>query len=631
MQTVCGISGLYNANGKPFAERDALGAMTRALAHRGPDGEGFFEEGPVGLGHRRLSILDLSEAAHQPMLDPQGRLVISYNGEVYNYVELRDELRGLGHTFSSTGDTEVVLAAFKQWGADCVHRFNGMFAIAVYDRQSKQLFLARDRFGIKPLYYFESNGRVGFASEIKALLRAPGVKATPNRAAIADYLATGGTDHNAETCFQGIFQLKPGHRALVDADGMHIDRWWHPTPRTSDDPVGVFRDLFQDAVRLRMRSDVPVGSSLSGGLDSAAIVGMMRRVEPSAEVRTFTAVFPGSPFDESRYAKMVADAAHAAWITTTLDGTAMKELVQEVVYVQDEPFGTPSILAQHQVMRAAHEAGMKVLLDGQGSDEQLAGYTYFFGRHFLDLARSGHLVALAREAAAYRRLHRTLFGFKVAALLATPGFVKRRVEVPRRLLHPDLEKVRPDSTYVGAFTRATSLGDSLHRHLECRIQHLLRYEDRNSMAFSIETRLPFLDYRLVEAILGMGPEWKIHRGITKVVLREALGDVLPEEVRNRTDKIGYVTSEATWFREPDVEAWIRDLICTKRFQQRRLARPAAVERLLKEHAGGKDRSRLIWRLVNLELWYRRFIDAPAPGSRDPSASKPASTVASASG
>ncbi len=619
---MCGIAGIYNATGEPFAQQDALRVMARTLAHRGPDGEGFFEEGPIGLSHRRLSILDLSDAAHQPMLDQEERYVISYNGEVYNYVELRDELCTLGHTFASTGDTEVVLAAYKQWGADCVHRFNGMFAIAVYDRQSQQLFLARDRFGIKPLYYCESKQQVSFASEIKALLHAPGVKATPNRAAIADYLATGGTDHHAATCFEGIVQLAPGHRGWVDGAGVRVERWWHPTPRATEDPVATFRDLFQDAVRLRMRSDVPVGSSLSGGLDSAAIVGMMRRLEPGAEMRTFTAVFPGSPYDESRYAKLVADAAGAEWFTTSLDGAGLKELVQEVVYVQDEPFGTTSILAQHQVMRAAHEAGMKVLLDGQGSDEQLAGYTYFFGRFFLDLLRAGHLVELAREAAAYRRVHRTLFGFKVAAMLATPRFVKRRVEVPRGLLHADLEKVRPDSNYIRALTSAASLGDSLQRHLESRIQHLLRYEDRNSMAFSIETRLPFLDFRLVEAVLGMGSEWKIRRGITKVVLREAMADVLPEEIRNRTDKIGYVTSEAAWFREADIEAWIRDLICTPRFQERRLAKPKAVERLLREHAAGKDRSRLIWRLVNLELWYRRFMDAQTatdgPDSRSPS-------------
>ncbi len=614
---MCGLCGIVQLGRPPEAELAA--AMAATLDHRGPDGDGAFADEGVALGFRRLAIIDLSEAGLQPFASDDGTLRLLHNGEVYNYRELRRELEAKGHRFRSQTDTEVILRAYEEWGERCVERFNGMWAIALWDGRRRRLFCSRDRFGVKPLYYSWDGRRFAFASELKAF-RAGGAL-RPDLAAVRDYVEQGYVDHTDETFFDGIRKLPPAHSLVVDEDGLRLERYWALEPRDAPaDPPTTVRELFLDALRLRLRSDVPVGTCLSGGLDSSAIVvGVDHLLRTEAEnarpvgerQRTFTAFFEQRGFDERPYAEAVVEQTRSQPHWITFGAQDVIDALPSIVRTQDEPFGSTSIVAQWFVMREAKQAGLKVMLDGQGADEILAGYHGYFGPHFADLLRRGRLGALRREIAGYRSLHGA--SAATAAVALVRPFLPERVRWAARgrarggsaLVHDDLPRngTTAANGYGGGYLSRQMQLILLRRGLP----ELLHYEDRNSMAHSLEARVPFLDYRLVELMLSLPASELIEAGQTKRVLRRALGDLLPPVVRDRVDKLGFVTPEAAWLRGPLGEL-AGDVFASREFSERGfVAAPAARRRLERHRRGELTAGSELWRALCVELWAREFL------------------------
>ncbi len=624
---MCGIAGIVELNGA-LASEAAVDVMADAIRHRGPDDEGFFVDGNVALASRRLAILDLSPRGRQPMWNEDGSFAVVHNGEVYNFAEIRRELESRGHVFRSHTDTEVILHAYETWGPECLHKFNGMWAVAIYDRRNRQLFLARDRFGVKPLYYYRDDRRFLFCSEIKGLLT-QGIAREADDTAIFDYLIYNLLDHDVRTFFRGIRRLLPGHAMILDVQTgtQDIRRWYalEPRPASGDDRF-LLKDLFADSVRLRLVADVPVGSCLSGGIDSSSIVCMMRQLVPEHTIKTFSAVFPGTGVDESRYVRAVVEQARVHSYRVTPTPEELVADLPDLIRAQEEPILSTSPYAQYRVMKLAHENGMKVLLDGQGGDELFAGYDGYLGVYFRELFLSGRWRALLREGALYARHARKTIPFQVAVYLLLPRAIGRAV---RRIwfapwLDRDFWTARCDTQDRDtALRRCRTLNARLKESIEISsIPLLLRYEDKNAMRWSVESRVPFLDYRLVEYSLSLPSERKICDGITKRAFRDALADLLPEAVQARRDKIGFATPEEEWLRAPAVVAFVRDLIASHAFRARgywnadRFCR--FFEGALRGGRGGKARQ--VWKVVFLELWFREILAPSASSHCSPSAS-----------
>jgi len=611
---MCGIAGQYcYTGGRP--DRRLLSAMSERLAHRGPDGEGTHVSGSVGLVHRRLAIIDLSPDGLQPMTNEDRTLWLVFNGEIYNFVELREELAHKGHTFYSKSDTEVILHAYEEWGHGCLTRFNGMWAFALWDEKKQELFCARDRFGIKPFYYTGAVGSFLFASEIKALLAHPAAGKRPDEEMLGTYLAWGVQDHSGRTMFEGIFQIEPAHALVVTKDGVQPPfRYWdvivNPAIRAGDDDPAVaarLRGLLLEATRIHTRSDVAVGTCLSGGIDSSALtatINTLIRSDGAGSVgerqKTFSVVFPGTRFDESRYIdEVVAATGVDADRTEPVPGQLKKDL-GHLVYLQDEPFGSLSIYAQYCVMRLAQKK-VKVVLDGQGADELLGGYLGYQGSYIRGLVHRFHWGTAAHEIAGSFRLHRAFFT-SAREQLAVRKSRRGLVKCP----------AAPVERYSG------TLDCVLHRELfSTNLPALLHYEDRNAMAFSLESRVPYLDVRLVEYAASLPLSQKIRGGCTKVALRAAIKGLVPESVRCRGDKMGFVTPEECWMKE-ELRPFMLDIFSSESFKARSYWDADAV---LVDYqaflAGAAPYSPEIWRIACTELWLRTFFDtsaATAPGA-----------------
>ncbi len=621
---MCGICGIV-APGEP-AQAQTVAEMSRLLRHRGPDMEGLFQEQGVALAGRRLAILDLSQEGRQPFASEDGRYRLVYNGEVYNYRELRQELEGKGRRFRSGCDTEVVLAAFERWGKECVSRFNGMWALALWDRRERALFCSRDRFGVKPFYYRYDGRRFVFASELKAFRADPETRLEANLPIVRDYLQYGRLEHTDETFFAGIRSLAPGHSLTLAGEKFAIERYWQLTRKEAPagDAAEAVRELFLDSVRLRLRSDVPVGTCLSGGIDSSTLAGAVSQVlhgDPDVErvlgprQRTFTAWFPDRGLEERPYAEAVVERIGAEPYWVTFSARELVETLPAVIEAQDEPFGSTSIVAQWHVMRAAHAAGITVMLDGQGSDEIFAGYPSFFGYRFADLLLQARIRELAEEVSAYRRVQgaSTLGAASLAARALAPDgldrYARSRLTGSHALTRPALRALPATAPVNGV----AEFPDRLRRRLALMmarrgIPELLHSEDRNSMAHSVEARVPYLDYRFVELVFSLGGRDLIDGGRTKAVLLRALGDLLPERVRSRETKLGFPTPESRWLRE-DLGELAAEVFASRSFVERGWVEPAAARRRLERHRRGEREAGFeLWRALNLELWARAFLD-----------------------
>ncbi|MBI5511324.1 MAG: asparagine synthase (glutamine-hydrolyzing) [Deltaproteobacteria bacterium] len=638
---MCGIAGLIDLSGAPAAS-STIERMLQTIVHRGPDDGGVFVDGPVGLGHRRLAILDLSVAAHQPMQSHDGALTLVYNGEIYNHQELKDELRAAGREFRSDSDTEVVLQAYATWGADCVRRFNGMWALALWDRRQNRLWLSRDRFGVKPLQYLFLPGKVcAFASEAKAILAAvPGQNRLDLQSA-AELVQLGGLGWSARTFFADIVQLPAAHHLWVERDGRRrLERYWDPDAIAAGtsgdpDPAATFREMFVDAVRLRLRADVEVGTCLSGGLDSSAIVSVATKVLGVRSLQAFSSLHAEREANEERYIRAVAADTGAVLHTVRPQPAELFRRLEEIVWHQETPAPTASLFSQWEVMRTAH-GKVKVLLDGQGADELLGGYTGYFPTY---------LTATLRELRAHPEPRRALaLVASLPALRIISGqplvlpLVARRLPGSARALLQALaravgRKAPPEPMLGGAVFKGAAApqahwpqipevtGDPLrdllrHQLFAVGLPTLLQLEDRSSMAFSIEARLPFTDdHRLVEYCLGLPRTWLIRGYSTKHVLREAMRGLLLEKVRRRRLKLGFPTPLSAWLRrEPRLlDVWERT-----DFDARGLIAGDRVKELVAEHRRGTaDRSAPLFRALTMEAWCRVFIDQggrkPEPG------------------
>ncbi len=610
------------------------------VAHRGPDGAGWSlhdsPAGPVALGHRRLAIIDTTDAGLQPMADPTGRYRLVYNGELYNYIELRAELAARGETFRTETDSEVLLRAYAVWGEAALDRFRGMFAFLIWDEREKRLFAARDRFGIKPLYWTASHAGVAFASEIKQFLGLPSVPGRMNLPRIHDFLASGIADHTAETMFDGVMQLRAGECATVEARGgpprVKVRRWYripaHDTSRglTEREAAERFKSLLAESVRLHLRSDVTVGSCLSGGLDSSSIVCLMAPMlaahGDAARVHTVSACYDEKNVDEKPF--MDAVVAHTGVAARFVFPRAEDVFTraEQITWHQDEPFGSTSIFAQWCVFAEAKRAGIKVMLDGQAADEQLAGYHSSFQFYLSDLLRRGRAIALIQTLTQRSRIHGTSAGPELlkALLPLLPewlvGILRRqhRAQLQHDWLASDA--FGPLAQQPGAFRHA---GDALglppvtdlatlclNLVFASNLQMLLHWEDRNSMAHSIEARVPFADHPLVEFSLSLGNAHKIVGAQTKRVLRRAMDGTIPDRIRDRNDKLGFATPEQAWFRGP-LKSAAREGVEATLSTYPGLLNAAGTRRLVDDMLEGRRPvDFLLWRIINLGLWGRRF-------------------------
>jgi len=612
---MCGISGILSFDGK-YNKEDIL-KMNKILSHRGPDDEGTYFDDFIGLGHRRLSIIDLSKAGHQPMPDDSKRYWIVFNGEVYNYLEIREELIKDGFKFHSNTDTEVVLKSYIKWGKDCLKKFNGMWAFAIWDGEKKELFCARDRFGVKPFYYYHKDNYFVFASEIKAILEVEGIPREPNNIRILQYLGNYPLLENKSTFFKDIFQLPPSHYIIMRKDNFEVEQYWDIEKKEFDNERAkdTFLELFEDSIRLRLRSDVPVGTCLSGGLDSSSIVCVLNKLIDSSKQKTFSSCFEDKRFDERDYIQEVINATNVTPHYIFPDIKQLYPKLFSIIWHHDEPFEGTSILAQWCVMKLAKENKVLVVLDGQGSDEILAGYHPYKWYILLDSIKRKNLVEIIKN---YKFLLEAVQSYRKTTNKSFFEFIKQ-------ISKSKFRSSKGDSSYAKKYLTDEFLNSNLNEltlslplkfnnKLENKLyqdtyfsslQKLLQYEDRNSMAFSIESRVPFLDYRLVEFVFSLPIKFKINKGWTKYILRKSMKGVLPEKIRCRKDKMGFVTPQDLWVKE--IENDVRGIVNS--FSKREYVKSEEIPKILDEYYNGNNSlGKLVWKMFCLELWFRVFFE-----------------------
>ena len=596
---MCGVAGFW---GPP--DRGLLEAMARVQAHRGPDDDGFFETEHASLGFRRLSIIDLTHGA-QPMGNEDGRVQIVFNGEVYNFRELRAQLEAAGHTFKTDSDTEAIVHAYEEWGPECFTRFNGMWAVGILDlRETPRLVLARDHFGIKPLHWARAGERVLFASEIKAILQDGSFQTQPNEQMLYEYLIWGLHDHTGGTFFEGVNQVRAATYVEIDASGVREHTYWTPSLGTDAQPdPAEFRRLFERSVERRLVADVPVGTCLSGGLDSSSIVSTMTKmlkdhvpdsVSLGDRLKTFSAVFDGDPIDEREYIAIELEATGAEKNYVNPTSEVFFDEIEQFVWHTEEPIVSTGPYAQWCVMRLAAPK-VKVLLDGQAGDELLAGYVPYHYVYLKQLLRERRLGTFVREAWAARDVLKPLIKRRLGQ--------RRKAFDERTLLRPEYLKSRrpPTDERAQADLKKRLLQDLTTYSLPS----LLRYEDRNSMAHSIESRIPFLDQELVEWVFRLPPSAIIRDGWSRAIFRQGLRDALPEKIRTRRWKVGFTTPEMRWLRAR--RAIIQSLYRSPAFCARPYWNGLAVADAFRRACDGEiDDSMFFWRAINVELWLRVY-------------------------
>lgn len=611
---MCGIAGICSNNHN--INSLWIKKMTDAIRHRGPDDEGYFfyalneskyylaggNDTPkevykadlpyapkqhihdvkgnfnVILGHRRLSIIDPSPSGHQPLSSDDGKIWIIFNGEIYNYIELRDELKDKGYVFKTSCDTEVIIKAYEAWGIECLNRFNGMWSFVILDLRKKILFGARDRFGVKPFYYYKKDEVFLFASEIKAILTLPYISRRSNQDALIDYFFLNKDELQEETFFKGVFELKPSHFFIFDlvTCSLQIKRYYELKTTLKWESFNEYRcrkyledirELIFKAVSIRLRSDVPIGSCLSGGIDSSSIVCVINELLKKENIpvigdkqKVFTASYKEFDLDESKWAKKVVEKTKTDWHRVYPTFEEFIGDLDDVIYTQDMPFLSTSIYAQYRVIKLAKERGVKVLLDGQGGDELFTGYLGYYKTFFADILMNFDFKSFLRELknldnsptnfknvfqGTIKVFLNNLFSHKASTCIGLKNNIKLN------FLHKGLKDAifsRFSQKYKWEYLNLNEMLKSYITGLN--LKPLLRYEDRNSMRFSIESRTPFADdINLIEYVFKVPSSYKIYKGWSKYLLRDAMKDVLPNEIRNRVDKIGFTTPEAVWLKQ----------------------------------------------------------------------------------
>lgn len=606
---MCGITGYFG-----FNDFRLLKKMTNTLKHRGPNDEGFLIEDDVGLGNRRLSIIDV-KGGKQPIHNETKTIWITYNGEIYNYQELRAELLRLRHKFQTNSDTETIVHAYEQWGTNCLKKLNGMFAFAIWDSWKKILFIARDRLGIKPLYYHEGNGGFIFASEIKALLQNKRIERIPNEKVIYQFLIDGVHDHTEETFFLGIKRLMPAHYMIVSKKGIKIGKYWELKinrklidSKSDEQRAKEFYNMFEDSIRRHLISEVAVGTCLSGGLDSSSIVCLvnefLKKQKSMKQIlgkrqKVFSAVYSNPEIDEKQYINQVVKFTGVEKNFAYPNERVLWKELKRFVYYQEEPVASTSPFAQWSVMKLASRK-VTVLLDGQGGDEIFAGYIPYFLVFFRDLMKRKEYFLLAKEF---------LMSLDLTSPLMEKYLVRGKKEAfAKSLLNENF--VRRNEKAREKKWESNDLSEKLYLDTtKFSLPKLLRYEDKNSMAFSIEARVPYLDYRIVEYAFSLPINQKIRNGWTKFVVRNALKERIPEKIRLRRSKLGFPTPEANWLRK--LSPVMGKIFSSNNSKRKEYLDFEAIKSSFEDFAKGKlndEYSDIFWRILNLELWFRTFID-----------------------
>ncbi|MBN1672231.1 MAG: asparagine synthase (glutamine-hydrolyzing) [Kiritimatiellae bacterium] len=626
---MCGICGYVSGTGLSNGRETVL-KMIATLAHRGPDQQGELGDEKVRLGFCRLAILDLSHAGDQPMRDETGEYCITLNGEVFNYVELREQLKANGHEFRSTSDSEVALKAYMEWGTDCFRKFRGMWALSIWDKPRNRVVFARDYFGIKPLYFCHRPEGLFWASEIKAFDAAFG-PLEENRACAFDYVVYGLLDHTDQTLFKDVYQLRPGEMA-VSTEGTRLQRqvYWNletalPEQRgrvAETDAIDRFRSLLLRGIDISLRSDVPVWILLSGGLDSSSIVSIVRHLYPDRAINTISVVHEDPAINEFEYVEAVARHTNCRVEKITIDAGAWVEELDALVYHQDEPVPQTTAVNHWHLMKALRQQGVKVILSGQGIDEILYGYVpIFMGYLFADLFAQLRWRRLWKEMKAHRNLREDwprMFQ-RDFLLRMLKGFVPSQTARAFRARYLD----RSEALIRGAVLHETRrrrdayapprlAGLDLMRNAGYRmltaesIPQILHYEDRNSMAFSIEQRVPFLDPDIVSLVFSLPAGVIVRDGRSKWILREALRGILPEKVRVRLSKLGFSTPESQWVASKEFQTYVQDQRLDTVLTQSIVDSEHFALRVKRLVAGKTAYSPVFWRVYNYALWKKRF-------------------------
>jgi asparagine synthase (glutamine-hydrolysing) len=629
---MCGICGIFAyRDGRPVTH-EQVQAMADVIRHRGPDDEGAFVDGAVGLGHRRLSIIDLSSAGHQPMPSRDGRYQIVFNGEIYNYLELRQQLAGKGRVFSSHSDTEVLLALYEEEGEACVDRLNGMFAFAIWDRHERTLFAARDRFGIKPFYWFDANGVFAFASEIKALFPLGHIGPAVDPAGLADYL-TFQFCLGDKTLFRGVRRLEPGHSLTVrPGEGVRIRQYWDLDFTVDQIHEPEYYEhrlllLLEDAVRLQLRADVPVGAHLSGGLDSSTVACLASSLL-GAPIHTFSGGFREGPqYDETHYARLVA-AQTGSWHHEIFPGAQdFVDCLPKLIWHMDEPAAGPGVFPQYFVSREA-AANVKVVLGGQGADEIFGGYTRYLVAYLEECIRGGiqgtqedskyvvNFESILPNLPQLQNYQPLLSYFWKDGLFQEPArryfrLVERSGDV-RAMIAPGALDADGDYSPYDAYEAIFNGGDCqsyINRmtrfDLKTLLPALLQVEDRTSMAFSLESRVPILDHRIAELVATIPPKIKYAGGRSKHIFRKVVQHIPPKPILERKDKMGFPVPLNEWYRKGPVRDFVRDTLMGQRARERGIFETGQVAALLD---GERNYGRGVWGLLSLELWMEAYLD-----------------------
>ena len=604
---MCGITGIINKNNKPV-DKLLTKKVNNLISHRGPDDEGFYHGNNFAFGHRRLSILDLSQDGHQPM-HYQDRYTITYNGEVYNYIELKNELEKEGYSFHSNTDTEVILAAYDKWGESCVNKFNGMWSFALFDSKKNNIFCSRDRFGIKPFYYTEVANKFIFGSEIKQLLEFHPNNIV-NKSILIDYLVTRFEDYNNDTFFEGVKRLPQSHNLIYDLNNhsYEIKRYYQISfnddieKYTLDESVKKYKAELERAVEYRLRSDVKVGTCLSGGLDSSSVASIAAKKYNQESKEKFTAIHVKSSqgsTDESYYADIVAKNANINLVFTEPTAIDVKNIIDEVIFTQEEPFAYMDVFMQYFVMKKAREEGCTVMLDGQGGDETLLGYgKYYPSMYYSIFKKEGLLLAFKSIFNSRKNNSKMRMSWILKYTLGSffPNIRKKYLKFKTSFMKKN----------NNTFSILNKIGNSYFniRDLQTleiystNLPLLLRYEDKNSMRHSIETRLPFIDYKTLETALSINSKHKVYEGWSKFILRQSVIGVIPEEAIWRKNKLGFNPPESSWFNEisNDMETAVRNSSI--------LSEICSMKKLMSKYS--KMHNHLKWRLYNIAMWEKIY-------------------------
>lgn len=613
---MCGIAGIYDNSLYPEQRRKLIGQMSQIMSHRGPDHAGIWIENEVAFAHNRLKIIDLSDSANQPF--EYEDCVLTFNGEIYNYIELREQLIDEGYTFRTQSDTEVVIIAYHRWGIDCVKHFVGMWAFAIWDKVRRRMFCSRDRFGIKPFNYIFQSNRFYFASEVKALSSLPGFQKNLNIQNLNRALILGWPCYKDETNYEHIKALPASSNLVIEHDQVRIFRYWD----LSDEPNGSanlpveerrerFLDLFSGVVKVHSRSDVSLGGCLSGGIDSSSIASMHCHLFPEKQYKTFTIYYTGKDtVDERPFADEVARkySQVEAHYFSPLDDDIARHYSMATFHA-DGPLLSSSYLSQYFVMKDARKNGVKVLLDGQGSDEYLLGYLHTFSRLIGADIRHLKPFPAMKMLMAHKNYHQLSIS-QTAQVLAKSLFMSqfgegKVYEYEYNKFKPLLNGSMAKGAQVELLQKSRNMTDNFSYHLlfTTSLPALLHFEDRNSMAFSIESRVPFLDHRLVEYVYHLPAGDKIlDTGETKSILRRALKDILPDAIANRKDKKAFVTpGEVLWLRGP-----LKHLLDID-YQLLYWLEPQSMKKMVADYKlGDNSNAKMVWKLAAMHYWIKHF-------------------------